>query len=86
MMTVHAAELVVTKYHTLQLRKPTILTVIETESQVFSTYLSFFLSVCAQLGAPISKRTVYFHHKPNSMALRIRNKSKQFTSTFCQNW
>jgi hypothetical protein len=30
MMTVHSAEIVVTNYHTAQLRKPTILTVIET--------------------------------------------------------
>jgi hypothetical protein len=37
MMTVHSAETAVTNYHTAQLRKPTILAVIETESKVSST-------------------------------------------------
>jgi len=37
MTTVHSAQIVVTNYHTAQLRKPTILTVTETESKVSST-------------------------------------------------
>jgi len=37
MMTAHSAKIVVTKYHTSQLRKPTVLTVTETESEVSST-------------------------------------------------